>query len=110
MVSDTTSIDAAPGTTGLPLFDLPRFNGADYDHRRDAPRLTNQLRRIFDLMRDGQWRTLREIADATGDPESSISAQLRHLRKRRFGSHIVKKEYRGNGLYVYRLIVTEDLA
>lgn len=90
---------------------LPRFDGPAYDHERDAPRLTNQLGRIFDLCRDSQWRTLREIAEQTGDPESSISAQLRHLRKPRFGSHTVDKRHRGEpaqGLYEYMLIANTD--
>ena len=41
----------------------------------------------------------------TGDPESSISAQLRHMKKERFGGHAIEKGYLGNGLYTYRLIV-----
>lgn len=99
------------------LFDLEtlevpraRFDGADYDHDRDSARLTGQILRVFDLMKDQQWRTLREIAAATGDPESSISAQLRHLRKERFGSHTVEREHVGGGLFRYRLIVTFPLA
>jgi len=82
-----------------------RFDGPAYDHERDSARLTGQILRVFDYMKSGNWRTLREIAQATGDPESSISAQLRHLRKRRFGSHTVEREHVGGGLYRYRLIV-----
>jgi hypothetical protein len=85
-----------------------RFDGPAYDHARDSARLTGQILRVFDLMADGQWRTLREIADATHDPESSISAQLRHLRKARFGGHTVEREHVGGGLYRYRLIVNES--
>lgn len=95
-------------TTGLPLFDLPkrpRFNGPDYVPARDNARLGAQILRVFNLMRDAQWRTLREIEAATGDPAASVSAQLRHLRKKRFGSHTVEREHRGEGLYAYRLIV-----
>lgn len=107
MESDRPHIYAAQ--TDLPLWAMSaRFNGSDYDHDRDAPRLTAQMLRVFDLMRDGEWRSLREIAAATGDPESSVSAQLRHLRKPRFGRHTVDKEHRGNGLYVYRLIVRQE--
>ena len=85
-------------------FDALRFNGPDYDPARDNARLGEQIKRIFDLMRDGEWRTLAEIESATGDPPASISAQLRHLRKDRFGGHTIEKDYRGNGLYSYRLI------
>jgi hypothetical protein len=96
-----------------PLFDYAekmRFNGATYKPALDDMRLTGQIQRVFNLMRDGQWRTLMEIADATSDPQSSISAQLRHLRKVRFGSHTVNKRSRGqreHGLFEYQLIVKE---
>ena len=85
------------------------FDGDDYNHERDSERLTGQLLRIFEVVKDGKWRTLKEIALLTGDPEASISAQLRHLRKPRFGSHEVEKEYVDKGLYKYRVIVEETL-
>lgn len=91
------------------LFDQARvrFDGDDYVPKRDDPRLTRQHIRIRDLMLDGVWRTLGEIAAVTGDPEASISAQLRHLRKPRFGALTVQKRHRGNGavgLYEYRIV------
>lgn len=88
----------------------PRFNGSDYVHHIDAPRLGRQHERIKALMLDGQWRTLSEIGAATGDPAASVSAQLRHLRKARFGSHVVEKRARGDravGLYEYRVTSPE---
>jgi hypothetical protein len=83
-----------------------RFNGPDYDPDKDRERLTGQILRIYRLMLDAEWRTLGEIANATGDPEASISAQLRHLRKPRFGGHEVLKRRRGDenaGLFEYQL-------
>ena len=68
----------------------------------DCARLEGQTLRIYRLMIDGIWRTLEEIQRATGDPQASISAQLRHLRKGRFGSNIVDKQRRGNQ-WEYRL-------
>lgn len=85
-----------------------RFNGPEYAPEYDRERLTGQLLRVFSLMRDAQWRTLDEISAATGDPPASISAQLRHLRKKRFGSHIVLRAPRGDrsaGLFEYQLLV-----
>ena len=84
------------------------FNGPDCDPGRDDERLTSQSIRIFDLMIDGQWRTLRQIANVTGDPESSVSAQLRHLRKPRFGGHVVKRKHIKNGLNQYQLLRHES--
>ena len=83
-----------------------RFDGDDYIPPRDDPRLRAQVFRIFVSMISGDWRTLGEISQITGDPEASISAQLRHLRKPRFGSFILDKRHRGDpgrGLYEYRL-------
>jgi len=58
---------------------------------RDVDRLSGQTRRIYDLMSDRQWRTLEQIEYETGDPQASVSAQLRHLRKHRFGGHQIDK-------------------
>lgn len=82
--------------------------GPAYQPQHDQVRLTGQIQRVYQCMKDGQWRTLDEIAVATGDPHASISAQLRHLRKDRFGGHQVDKRRRGNpeaGLYEYRVEV-----
>ena len=81
----------------------PVFDGADYTPVRDNARLTGQIKRIYSLMSDGKWRTLQEIEQETGDPQASISAQLRNLRKARFGGHAVGREHLGGGLYHYKL-------
>jgi len=39
-------------------------------------------------MLSGRWLTLGAIREKTGDAEASISAQLRHLRKEKHGSHV----------------------
>jgi hypothetical protein len=84
----------------------PRFDGATYDPALDHDRLTKQLGRVWSAMKDGRWRTLNELADATGDPHASISAQLRHLRKPRFGGYTVERRRRGTGgTYEYRLLI-----
>lgn len=83
------------------------FNGPDYTTVLDYKRLSNQQEHIKELMIDGVWRSLSEIQNLTGYPESSISAQLRHLRKKRFGSYLVDKQRRGErygGLFEYRLL------
>lgn len=84
-----------------------RYNGPSYDPQFDEDRLDKQLGRVFALMIDGKWRTLNEISRNTGDPESSVSAQLRHLRKDRFGSYVVNRRPRGIreiGLWEYQLL------
>jgi len=89
---------------------VPHFDGAGYDPAIDHQRLTGQLQAIFGLMKDGEWRTLQQIEQATRYPTPSISAQLRHLRKPRFGSHTVERRRidRDRGLWEYRLIVNQQ--
>ncbi len=89
------------------------FAGSDYDAQADYKRLKSQVDRIFALMKDGNWRTLTEIKDEletryplVSFPESSISAQLRNLRKTSGGAHIIEKKRRGkisNGVFEYQL-------
>ena len=40
------------------------------------------------------WLTLKELSLLTHFGEASISAQLRHLRKREFGGYVVEKRQR----------------
>lgn len=86
-----------------------------YDSSLDAPRLTAQLQRVYDVMASGSWYTLREIAARTGDPEASISARLRDLRNgRQIGrakwtpKYPVCRRRRGDpklGIWEYALVV-----
>lgn len=83
------------------------FGGETYDPARDYDRLKKQLNRVFHLMQDGKWRTLSGIRTQTGglDSEAAISARLRDFRKKKFGGHTVDRQYIGDGLFSYRLIV-----
>ena len=88
-----------------------QFDGSDYSPEHDKVRLTGQIEVIFNLMRDGRYRTLSEISSITGYGESSISAQLRNLRKPKFGMHTVNKQNRGNrdkGLFEYSVITNQN--
>lgn len=57
-----------------------------------------QLSAVFGVMRDGQWRTIRELRNRIineGGPfaeTQSISARLRDLRKKQFGRHTVERK------------------
>lgn len=95
------------------------FAGAGYDPQFDRYRLTLQVERIRRYMLLAGWKTLREIkADLEWTyapavfPESSISAQLRNLRKSPL-SHRLDKRRRagvhgpGAGIWEYRLLPPE---
>jgi len=82
------------------------FPGPDYLWQFDSFRLANQHQRVKEIMSRGWWLTLQEVAASVRAPESSVSAQIRHLRKPEFGSHVIEKRRRGdpkNGLYEYRI-------
>jgi len=84
--------------------------GPAYVDKLDGERIKDQLERVRSLMSDERWRTLAEIAFDTGDPQASISAQLRHLRKERFGAFIVERRRRARagdqkkGTHEYRVL------
>lgn len=80
------------------------FDGHDYVHERDSRRLSTQLEQIRDFMEGKDFLTLQEIADQTGHPHASVSAQLRNLRKEKFGSRTIERKHISNGLYSYKLI------
>jgi hypothetical protein len=84
--------------------DGPR-QGETYDGDLDYDRLNEQAKRVYLAMIDMQWHTLAYLAERTGDPEASVSARLRDLRKPRFGSHeIATRRVPGvQGLWEYRL-------
>jgi hypothetical protein len=87
--------------------------GPDYDEKLDGERLSKQNDRIRDYMlaRDC-YRSLSEIARALEYPESSVSAQLRHLRKEEFGGYAVIKRRRAGspGTWEYRVVRPGELA
>jgi DNA-binding transcriptional regulator GbsR (MarR family) len=77
------------------------FDGATYDPDRDRKPLNRQYQAVETLMADRQWRTLAEIAEATGYPQASVSARLRDMRKQRFGGQVVVRRPRAGRLYEY---------
>ncbi len=90
------------------LFDLPppiAFDGETYEPQRDYGRLSGQLLRVYQLMKDGEWRTLYQVAMEVGGSEPAVSARLRDFRKEKYGSHSVDREHLYGGLYRYRLIL-----
>lgn len=81
------------------------FDGSTYEPARDGARLSRQLTKVRNLMLDGKWRTLGEIAVECEIPEQSASARLRDCRKNKFGGYRVDREPvpGQRGLYRYRV-------
>jgi hypothetical protein len=73
--------------------------------------LAGQIERVYLALSAGQWLTLPEMHQRTGDSVASISAQIRHLRKPENGAHTILKRRRGRteaGLFEYRLFRTGE--
>jgi hypothetical protein len=92
--------------TGQTLFeqppDLARFDGPE----PEAERLRGQIKLVWMLMSDGKWRTIGQMRKTLllcNVPENSIQAQLRNLRKERFGAFLVERRRTAEGLYEYRV-------
>jgi hypothetical protein len=83
---------------------IPTFDGATFEPARDGERLTSQLIRVKELMLDGQWRSLPQIAAVVGGSEAGVSARLRDLRKPRNGAYTVNRRHVTDGLHEYQVI------
>jgi hypothetical protein len=91
---------------GLILPRKPCYGGATFNAAADTSRLNDQTRRIFDVMRDGAWRTATEIEKLSGIGWASASARLRDLRKEQFGGFQVdrrRREPADRGIFEYRV-------
>jgi len=101
------------------LFDIPveqthpKFDGRTYEEKLDSPRLTKQLERVREYMIGifPAWKSVYEISVALKElygenfPTQSVSARLRDLRKKKFGSYVVDHKRREgkehNGIWEY---------
>lgn len=85
-----------------------RFDGATLaEQGADADaRLLAQWERVHDVMVRAGVLDLTAIAERCGDPEASISARLRDLRKPRFHAHEVRRTHLGDGHYAYSVLPT----
>jgi len=82
--------------------------GPTYEAAVDGDRIRTQMDVVKGFMlRATTWMTLAEIEDALEFPQASLSAQLRHLRKPRFGGYDVRKRRRSPGTWEYRVLPGE---
>jgi hypothetical protein len=81
------------------------FDGETFEPVRDGSRLGRQLLCVRSRLIDGQWHTLAELSETCEASEASVSARIRDLRKRRFGSHEIEHEYVTRGLWRYRMVI-----
>lgn len=81
-------------------------DGETYKAEFDYDRLNRQQKAVYDVMKDGNWRTLRAISLLTHCPEASVSARLRDLRKPRFGGLTIERKRHEimPGVWMYRIV------
>lgn len=83
------------------------FDGETYERSEDRERLYTQLRRVRSVLLEnrGVWFTLEELSKIAYASEASVSARLRDLRKKKFGSYTIERSRvpGGNGLHKYRM-------
>jgi len=82
-----------------------KFDGKHFDAEKDQARLTAQMKGIYKVLQGAKvWMTVAEIEGETDYPQPSISAQLRNMRKAKFGSLDVRGRYRqGTRIFEYKL-------
>lgn len=90
------------------------IHGPTFDRFLDKERLNAQQLRVLTVTLDGKWRTLGEIQhdiaarNGVVDPEASISARLRDLRK---VGLTVNRRRRGDprcGRHEYQVVVPAE--
>lgn len=75
----------------------------------DTPRLSGQLEVVLEAIQGEKWWTLDELQAYVETrlsrrvTQTSVSARLRDLRKKKFGGHTVERRNEGGGLFRYRL-------
>jgi len=75
----------------------------------DQPRLAGLLELVLEALRNRDWWTLRGLTEYVERrserraSETSVSARLRDLRKRKFGGYVIERKNEGGGLFQYRL-------
>jgi hypothetical protein len=69
------------------------FDGVTFEKPRDGIRLNRQLSAVYEVMKDGEWRTLARISEITGAPMQSVSARIRDLSKPKFLGIPHEKQY-----------------
>ena len=89
---------------------MPDHDGWTYNPALDKARLNAQQVRVLSAVSSGGWLTLREISQLTGDPEASVSARLRDLRKLKFGGHTVERRRKEGspGTHEYHLLLGDE--
>jgi hypothetical protein len=70
-------------------------------------RFDTQLAVLLNALQNTGWWTLKQLSDATGSPEPSVSANLRHLRKKQFGGHKIERRRLNGTSYTWEYSIND---
>lgn len=86
---------------GLEQIELRREDDPGQDHGAREPH--PQLDAVWQVVRDGLWYSIEDIALLAGCAPTSASARLRDLRKPKYGGWDVERAYAGGKQWRYRV-------
>ena len=88
------------------------FTGYGYDAAQDYSRLKSQQNRLLWILEKtrGEWWSVQDLSRWVPGAQTSLSANIRNLRKKQHGSHPVecRRLKKGGGTWVYRLPPKKD--
>lgn len=85
--------------------ELRRLGGEFTLTAEDLAKLKAGVRRVFDLMKDGQWHTRTEIMLAAGEHGVPASEGLRRMRELRRWFRVETQRVPESRDWVYRLVL-----
>ena|SRR3990167_874785 len=74
---------------------------------KEKSKMTGARNDVFQIMRDGAWRTIEQIQGMMFEfcPSQSVTIYLRSFREAQYGSYIVKKKKLGRGrVFQYQVL------
>lgn len=94
----------------LPNKDYPTVLKGAMLEECDLPRLRTISRDVWDIMSDGMFHELNDIAARLGKPHSTITACVRSFRYPENGGHTVTRvrQKEGKGTHLYRLEIASQ--
>lgn len=109
LVETLTDLAAVDNTVeDLPLFEnrlvTGHFHGKGVKTAKDEQRLASLYDRVFEVVKDGRWRTCAEIQALTGGEKESINRMLRYMDDPFVGRHHKNSRIRSGNLWEHQIL------
>lgn len=91
-------------------FSRSSFSGSDYDKRLDQKRLSKELLKVKNIMKDGKWRTKYQIFEQSGCNDFDTCGRMRRRLKEIPDYTVERRRVGKGGTYEYRFVkILEDM-